>query len=324
MPVIETTEPKSIAALPLLGSEISRRKVAEVLIRETDLQEEEAILYVGHGSKQDESAVYEGLEKELHASGQTAAIVGTLESIDQVLTRINTRKVTVAPLLLTSGKHALQDICGEGKESVVSRLRAGGREVCFIEKGLVEYAVQKKNYFLSICGSCGVTLMLAVPLFFTALVYLYEPFLFLFLVLVTKAMDTGGYIFGELSSLLMGGNHKICPSFSPKKSWEGTIGGLIFSVGVSLLFYNYDPVDFGSDPVSGTCFSIYIYIILGIMLGLGSFAGDLTESAVKRICGVKDSNNIIPGMGGAFDVLDSFIYNGILFIFSIFFIIITS
>jgi phosphatidate cytidylyltransferase len=181
------------------------------------------------------------------------------------------------------------------------------------EKGLVEYAVQKKNYFLSICGSCGVTLMLAVPLFFTALVYLYEPFLFLFLVLVTKAMDTGGYIFGKLSSLLMGGNHKICPSFSPKKSWKGTIGGFIFSVGVSLLFYNYDPVDFGSDPVSGTCFSIYIYIILGIMLGLGSFAGDLTESAVKRICGVKDSNNIIPGMGGAFDVLDSFIYNGLLF-----------
>lgn len=146
MTAIETTEPKSIATLPLLGSEISRRKVAEVLIRETDLQEEEAILYVGHGSKQDESAVYEGLEKELHASGQTAAIVGTLESIDQVLTRINTRKVTVAPLLLTAGKHALQDICGEGKESVVSRLRAGGREVCFIEKGLVEYESIRRIY----------------------------------------------------------------------------------------------------------------------------------------------------------------------------------
>ena len=49
------------------------------------------------------------------------------------------------------------------------------------------------------------------------------------------------------------------------------------------------------------------------MLGLGSFAGDLTESALKRTAGVKDSGHIIPGMGGVFDVLDSFIYNGMLF-----------
>jgi phosphatidate cytidylyltransferase len=48
-------------------------------------------------------------------------------------------------------------------------------------------------------------------------------------------------------------------------------------------------------------------------LSLGSFFGDLTESAVKRLCDVKDSGSFVPGMGGAFDVLDSFLYNGLLF-----------
>ena len=146
MATIRTTEPRSVAALPLLGSAISRRKVAEVLMRETKRQEEEAILYVGHGTKQDEHAVYEELEKELHAVGQTAAIVGTLGSIDQTLKRINVKKVMVVPLLLTAGKHALQDVCGEGEESVVSRLRASGKEVCCVEKGLMEYESIRRIY----------------------------------------------------------------------------------------------------------------------------------------------------------------------------------
>lgn len=172
------------------------------------------------------------------------------------------------------------------------------------DKGLVEYSPEKTDYLLSVLGSVGITVILAIPLLFTAVTYFRGVFLFLFLALVTKAMDTGGYIFGKLSVVFFGGNHKICPTFSPKKSWEGTVGGLIFSVGTALLFYKYN-------PVIGT--EIWKYIVCGIVLGLGSFAGDLTESAVKRICGVKDSNHIIPGMGGAFDVLDSFIYNGIIF-----------
>ena len=172
------------------------------------------------------------------------------------------------------------------------------------DKGLVEYSPEKTDYFLAIPGTVGLAVILGVPLTFTGMVYYGGAFLFLFLALVTKAMDTGGYIFGKLSAVICGGNHKICPTFSPKKSWEGTIGGLIFSVGVALLFWKYN-------PVVGT--AVWKYVVYGIVLGLGSFAGDLTESVVKRICSVKDSNHIIPGMGGAFDVLDSFIYNGIIF-----------
>ena len=54
-------------------------------------------------------------------------------------------------------------------------------------------------------------------------------------------------------------------------------------------------------------------LVFGALLAVASIAGDLTESALKRKCGVKDSGNIIPGMGGPLDVLDSFIYNGMLF-----------
>lgn len=124
----------------------------------------------------------------------------------------------------------------------------------------------------------------------------------IFLCLVTKATDTGGYIVGTLTSKLPGGNHKIAPKVSPKKSYEGLIGGLILSVGVSLLFYHFA-------PEAGMPW----YIVCAVILSFGSFFGDLTESAIKRMCEIKDSGSFVPGMGGAFDVLDSFIYNGALF-----------
>ena len=125
----------------------------------------------------------------------------------------------------------------------------------------------------------------------------------LFLIAVSKTMDTGGYIFGMLSArLLPGGNHKIAPSVSPKKSWEGFAGGLVLTVLVACCFHWWGDL------------KIWWCVVSGVVLALGSFFGDLTESALKRRCDVKDSGNYIPGMGGALDVLDSFIYNGVLLV----------
>ncbi len=124
----------------------------------------------------------------------------------------------------------------------------------------------------------------------------------LFLCLATKATDTGGYIFGMLTSKLPGGNHKLAPSLSPKKSWEGLAGGIVLSLTVGTVFAlltSYAPS--------------WWYLTAAAVLSLGSFFGDLAESAVKRMCDVKDSGHWVPGMGGAFDVLDSFIFNGIVF-----------
>ncbi len=154
-------------------------------------------------------------------------------------------------------------------------------------------------------NSAGVTVLLAPPLILLLLTYLLAPhgYWLLFLCLVTKATDTGGYIVGTLTAKLPGGNHKIAPSVSPKKSWEGLFGGMILSMAAAWAFYRFGSVAL---PLSWT-------LVAAFVLSLGSFFGDLTESAIKRLCEVKDSGSFVPGMGGAFDVLDSFLYNGILF-----------
>ena len=162
---------------------------------------------------------------------------------------------------------------------------------------------KNEKMFRRLVGSFGVILALGVPLVLVLNLYYYDfngISLLLYVILVTKATDTGGYIFGMLSAkLLPGGNHKIAPQLSPKKSWEGFIGGVALSVAVSLLFYHFNGGNISE------------YIIFALLLGVCSFFGDVTESGLKRVCGVKDSGNWIPGMGGAFDVLDSFIYVGI-------------
>lgn len=166
-------------------------------------------------------------------------------------------------------------------------------------------AKDKLTMFGKSVTSFGISLMLLMTFVPLLAIYGEHPIYFMFLVLVTKSMDTGGYIAGMLSARWMkNGNHKILPKISPKKSWEGTLGGIALSVLVALIFFWCESIP-GKD--------LLWCVVAGVILALGSFAGDLTESALKRGCGVKDSGNYIPGMGGAFDVLDSFIYNGLLF-----------
>ena len=177
---------------------------------------------------------------------------------------------------------------------------------------LLLFRGDKKEVLERALVSSGILLMCGIPLFALAQVYFTMPFgpiALFFVIMVTKSMDTGGYVCGTLSGkYLPGGNHKIVPSISPKKSWEGTVGGVVFAVAASLLLYWL----FRAKGI-GIYASAGWYVAAGIVLALGSFAGDLTESALKRACGVKDSGSWIPGMGGVFDVLDSFLYNGIIF-----------
>jgi phosphatidate cytidylyltransferase len=167
---------------------------------------------------------------------------------------------------------------------------------------LVMLLSKKNKSVRRAAGNIAVCWIFGMPVFLLEMLYFKSlggvPLLF-YVICVTKATDTGGYIFGMASArLLPGGNHKIAPSISPKKSWEGLAGGMVFSVAVSLIFRHF---------CGG---SLAVYLIHGVVLSLLSFAGDLTESSLKRSAGVKDSANWIPGMGGVFDVLDSFLYVG--------------
>ena len=122
---------------------------------------------------------------------------------------------------------------------------------------------------------------------------------FLIFVLLTKIGDIGAYVVGTVSNKLMkGGNHKMVPSISPGKSWEGAAGGLIITILLAIVFHCLFPqaIVVGSIPIA---------IMTGTLMFFGSMAGDLMESALKRAAGVKDSGTTIPGIGGVFDLVDS-------------------
>ena len=122
---------------------------------------------------------------------------------------------------------------------------------------------------------------------------------FLIFVLLTKIGDIGAYVIGTLSNKLMkGGNHKMVPSISPGKSWEGAAGGLIVTVLLAIGFHYWLP---DVTVVS----QIPLAVVTGILMFFACVAGDLMESVLKRAAGVKDSGSIIPGIGGVFDLVDS-------------------
>jgi phosphatidate cytidylyltransferase len=120
----------------------------------------------------------------------------------------------------------------------------------------------------------------------------------MYLVVVTKFTDIGAYLIG--SSL---GRHKMIPRISPKKTWEGTAGGLLFAIGGSLLCLYVMP-----DKLSADGMKVTHAVVLGVLLGCAAVIGDLAESLIKREAGVKDSSTILPGHGGCLDMIDSLLF----------------
>ncbi len=112
-------------------------------------------------------------------------------------------------------------------------------------------------------------------------------------VLVSKSMDIGGYLVGKAF-----GKHKLFPSVSPKKSWEGFLGGILLAIAVTFGLREYF-------PILEKLFSIWHVLVYSILMGVLSIWGDFAESLVKRRCQVKDSNDLIPEFGGILDMMDS-------------------
>ena len=121
------------------------------------------------------------------------------------------------------------------------------------------------------------------------------------LVVVTKFTDMGAYLVG--STL---GRHKMIPRISPKKTWEGTIGGLAFAVGGAVMCL-YWPRQLSTGIVASGM-NLTHALAIGLLLGTAAVIGDLAESLIKREANVKDSSDILPGHGGALDMLDSFLF----------------
>ena len=121
----------------------------------------------------------------------------------------------------------------------------------------------------------------------------------LYVIAIVKFSDVGGFAFGLTSAKLMeGGNHKMCPTISPNKSWEGLFGSVFASCLVSCCF------------MGATGFSVVKSLACGVTAALVGTAGDLVESKFKRWVGVKDSSamKITNGMGGFLDMVDSLLF----------------
>ncbi|MFD3166041.1 phosphatidate cytidylyltransferase [Herpetosiphon sp. NSE202] len=110
---------------------------------------------------------------------------------------------------------------------------------------------------------------------------------------VTWASDTGAYFAGRAF-----GKHKMAPLLSPKKTWEGFVGGTIASIAAGI----------GIVALLGMQLTIVQMIVLGMIGAGGGTLGDLAESLLKRQAGVKDSGNLIPGHGGLLDRVDSLLF----------------
>ena len=113
----------------------------------------------------------------------------------------------------------------------------------------------------------------------------------LFMFIITWTFDSFAYILGSKY-----GKHKIIPLISPKKSWEGFIGGFLASIIISLLIYKWFQFE-----------SLLNILILSTIIPFSATIGDFIESYYKREAKVKDSGKIMPGHGGILDRMDAFL-----------------
>lgn len=120
----------------------------------------------------------------------------------------------------------------------------------------------------------------------------YEPYIALAPFLLIWTNDTMAYLTGRAV-----GHTPFFPRISPKKTWEGTIGGVIFTVALAAFI----------GPKLGG-WSQQGWILAAVIVGIFGTLGDLVESMLKRSVGVKDSGSIMPGHGGFLDRFDSFIF----------------
>ncbi len=135
-----------------------------------------------------------------------------------------------------------------------------------------------------------------------------------FLVVVTKLSDIGAYFVGVTTAKLPGGNHKLAPVVSPKKSWEGLAGGIAFALLGAIIFKLSvgDKLSIGACGLAPCTVNWIDAILLGLVAPTAGLLGDLAESALKRIANAKDSGHL-PGLGGVLDFLDSLMPMGALF-----------
>lgn len=122
------------------------------------------------------------------------------------------------------------------------------------------------------------------------------PFALYLVVAATKGTDTGAYTFGKLL-----GRHLMTPRLSPKKTWEGAAGGVLFAIGLTFLVQSIEEAITGTRLLT----SVTSTLLFAISISIAGQLGDLAESLIKREARTKDASSSLPGFGGVLDLLDS-------------------
>ncbi len=165
-----------------------------------------------------------------------------------------------------------------------------------------DYSMLLPNISISIFGSIYLGYLFS---FILKIKYLPNGnYYLLSLLFITWVNDVAAYVIGTKF-----GKNRIFPRISPKKSIEGSIGGIIFSTISVFILKNWLSLTFTK------------LIFLGLVIAIMAQLGDLFESMLKRGSEVKDSGNLIPGHGGILDCLDSLLFTAPVFYYCIIFLI---
>jgi phosphatidate cytidylyltransferase len=167
--------------------------------------------------------------------------------------------------------------------------------VCIV---LLILGLQRPRRLESLFGAAAATLLGLVyvcgPFALAGILHATSPHWLFVVLLLAWVGDSAAYYVGRTF-----GRHKLAPSISPGKTWEGTIASALFAVaaGVAYLLY-YKPAPVGLITAVG--FSLTVNVAGQI--------GDLAESALKRSARMKDSGTLLPGHGGMLDRMDNFLF----------------
>jgi phosphatidate cytidylyltransferase len=117
-------------------------------------------------------------------------------------------------------------------------------------------------------------------------------------VFVPKCGDIGAYFTGKFLTGRLLGRHHMTPILSPKKTWQGLVGGLLTSIGVAVgVYYCFEVLP-----------GVLVAVAFGLTVGISGVFGDLAESLIKRDRQTKDASTSVPGFGGVLDVIDSLLF----------------
>lgn len=153
-----------------------------------------------------------------------------------------------------------------------------------------------KSISVAVFSQCYIGVPLA--LFVASLSFVSNPWIIVCAIAMIWINDTGAYLVGCTL-----GRHRMYPRLSPKKSWEGFLGGIFFNIAVSFVYFYCFKLD-SYNIIS----NVQGWIFIGICVSAMATLGDLFESMMKRSLGIKDFGRIIPGHGGVLDRIDSLLF----------------